>query len=69
VLETRCRFHALYDKIYRGDILGHAYDLVRSKKGSAGVDGVTFEAIEENEGVAVFIGNRFRPGTTLTSTS
>ena len=53
--EPTCRFHALYDKIYRGDILSHAYDLVRSKKGSAGIDGVTFETIEENEGAAAFI--------------
>jgi len=53
--EPSCRFHALYDKTYRGDILSHAYDLVRSNKGSAGIDGVTFEAIKENEGVSAFI--------------
>ncbi len=53
--EPSCRFHALYDKIYRGDILGHAYSLVRSNKGSAGIDGVTFEAIEKKEGVSAFI--------------
>lgn len=50
-----CRFHALYDKIYRADILSHAYNLVRANKGSAGIDGVTFEAIEEREGADAFI--------------
>jgi len=54
--EPACRFHALYDKIYRADILSHAYNLVRANKGSAGIDGVTFEAIEENEGAPAFIG-------------
>jgi RNA-directed DNA polymerase len=53
--EPSCRFHALYDKVYRADILSHAYDLVRANKGSAGVDGVSFEAVEEQEGVAAFI--------------
>jgi len=53
--EPACRFHALYDKVYRVDILSHAYALVRANKGSAGVDGVTFAAIEEREGVTAFI--------------
>ncbi|MBW6511449.1 MAG: group II intron reverse transcriptase/maturase [Desulfuromonadaceae bacterium] len=54
--EPACRFHALYDKVYRADILSHAYALVRANKGSAGIDGVTFAAIEENEGAPAFIG-------------
>jgi group II intron reverse transcriptase/maturase len=53
--EPACRFHALYDKVYRADILSHAYALVRANKGSAGIDDVTFVAIEEREGVAAFI--------------
>ena len=53
--EPARRFHALYDKVYRADILSHAYHLVRANKGSAGIDGVTFEAIEENGGADAFM--------------
>src|SRR5690349_788678 len=44
--EPDLRFYLLYDKIYRGDILRHAYDLMRSNNGAPGVDRVTFAAIE-----------------------
>jgi group II intron reverse transcriptase/maturase len=53
--EPAFRFHALYDKAYRADILSHAYALVRANKGSAGINGITFAAIEAKEGVTVFL--------------
>ena len=52
--EPACRFHALYDKIYRADILSHAYRLVRAHKGGAGIDGVTFKHIEAEGEAAAF---------------
>ena len=48
------RFHALYDRIHRPDVLWRAWQEVKTNGGSAGVDGVSLEEVER-QGVAPFL--------------
>lgn len=67
------RFHALYDKIYRPDILWEAWQRVKRNKGSGGVDGQTIENIVEEYGEKRFMNelylelkeNRYHPKPVL----
>jgi RNA-directed DNA polymerase len=48
------RFHALYDKVYREDILVRAWEEVKANAGAAGPDGHPIEQIEQ-QGVEGFL--------------
>ena len=62
------RFHALYDKVHRRDVLERAWRLVRANKGAAGIDRQTIADVEEygtakllDELAADLKGGRYRP--------
>jgi RNA-directed DNA polymerase len=66
------RFHALFDRIFRSDVLGEAWKRVRSRKGSAGVDAETIADLEQR-GIEDFLvelqaelsAGRYRPRAVL----
>jgi len=66
------RFHALYDRVFRSDVLKQAWERVRSRKGSAGVDAETITDLEQR-GIESFLveleaelrAGRYRPRAVL----
>ncbi|WP_202125489.1 hypothetical protein [Actinomadura physcomitrii] len=66
------RFHALFDRIHRGDVLWEAWGRVRANRGAAGVDRVTLAFLEEEYGVSRLLAelqadlreSRYRPSPT-----
>jgi RNA-directed DNA polymerase len=52
---NRRRFHALYDKVYRTDVMWEAWKRVKANGGSAGIDGVTIQHIVQEYGEEQFV--------------
>ena len=66
------RFHALYDRIWRRDVLQEAWKRVKQNRGSAGLDGQTIAAVEQSGAErflealgAVLRAGEYRPSATL----
>ncbi|HTE84915.1 MAG TPA: group II intron reverse transcriptase/maturase, partial [Dehalococcoidia bacterium] len=59
------RFHALYDKLFRGEVLRRAWQEVKANAGAAGVDGQTIAAIEQSgvEGFLATLTHELQEGT------
>ncbi len=67
--EPRFRFYALYDKVYRPDVLAHAFAVAKANAGAPGPDGKTFEQIAQDGEAALLEklqdemkAKRYRPG-------